>query len=217
MANRTRDEILAELADYAGAANARNTLMARRALGEAVSKFNRRGIWWFMFHVTDSADDTELADGTREYEEPDDFSVHVASVMLNEDATRVSSTVRCVAEEEFFRLWWQTTDAEGRPWVFTRVRETGKLLFNRDPGPGYDGRKVRHAFFRQLSMPDAAESFEIPDTAEDYLFQEALWRLKRYGRVPGGYDRDKQIASDTEKELLAARPSIDLTALGFSR
>jgi hypothetical protein len=221
VANSTWLELKTELADgIGGAANPRNLLLAERALGDAISSINGRGVWWFLFHVTSvaGADDTVLTSTDVSYAAPTDMAVHVASALLNEDATRVSANISYVTEEDFFRTWWQTTNVEGRPTVMTRRIETSVLLFNRVPGSDYSGRRVRHAYYKELAVPTSGSTImSIPRLAFDYIFEEATWRFKRAARVPGGYDRDMQIAMQAEKALLAARPSIDLTSYGFTR
>lgn len=195
----------------------RGPYLAGLALNAAIDDANTRS-WWFLFTVANIT----LVNGTRQYTIPSGFSAHVASTVLNAGSTEQESPVWYLPPDQFFRAGYDTTAQGGTPLTLTVYEETAttptaddeKVFLDRNPGAALGGRTLRIAYFRKIpSLSADADTLKIDLSAENWLLEDAIWRVRRMRNDPQ-WVKDKQMADDAKMRLLAKVRSVDVYALG---
>lgn len=215
MSNRTFAQLERDLAEYVGApVGGRGPYLAGLALNDAIDFANMRQLWFMETHRN-----ITLVSGTRSYTQSaasPAFNTHIVTTILNPSGAGVSRYIVYLPRNQFEIAGFESNINQGPPSFLTYDEINNAIVFDRDPGSGFNGRIVRMLYYGKIPrLVSASDTMGIVDEGEQFIFQTAIWRLRRLARMD--YAADKAIADETERRILAHPRSVDVLSLGVNR
>lgn len=215
MANRDFDQLRKDVGESIGipSSTGRGARIAGLAINEEIDSQNRRP-WWVLIALAEFTLTTTGQTYTLSTSWPN-FKTHVASILMNAANTAKEADIPYYPLDDFFRAGYTPTPHTGVPRLITADTFNDLIRIDTIPGSGLNGRTVRTLYYRKLSrLSVSTATLGCDDSLEDVIVQGAKWRAMRLAKLDG-WEAEREVAKDAQREMLATPPSVDLAALGF--